>query len=376
MLDPSAISIIQATFLTHIAHAFHVMTHYASNLLFIFAVFEIVVFGLLYALGQNDSWGALFFKVIKIGLIFFIIQNYTWLLHTVVSSFAQIGGVVADTSDVSKYIFNPALIWQFGYNIGIGLLKVSIASSSVGLVILLVTLGFGILFIFGLIGIQIVVQLVGFYLVSLVALIMLPFGVFSPSSGMFDRSVQAVLKAGVRVAVLIVIIGVAITVWQMFALPLDITKDFNLNQILGIFFSSLLFLYLAVKLPAYAATGIGLIVTNKAKRDTAVVNVSTQQIAGGNTVLDGGLSSVRAAAMVEPSYSFGNNMASGSNANNMTTTQIQAASGSVSSGSPLQQSGSIDNLRSANVIEKSISDATLQKLKRSFIETIKENKSN
>jgi len=380
MLDASTISFVQTTFITHINHAFYLVAHYASNLLFIFAVFEVAVFGLLYAFGQNSSWGELFFKVIKIGLIFFIIQNYAWLLSIVINSFAQIGGLVANTSQLSNYIFNPALIWQVGYNVGLGLLQIVATSNDFGLVILLSTLGFGILLVFGLLGIQIVVQLVGFYLVALMALITLPLGAFNPSANMFDRSVQAVLKAGVRVAVLIIIIGLVITTWHSFDL-INSTAKYNINKILGLFFTSLLFLYLAIKLPAYAANAIGSFNINSSGKNSGINNIAMPSFQGGHhtTSAAGETTSMRAATMIEPtaqSANGSNNIAAGNNG--ATVIQTQTASGVMPSGSGLQLSNKTSGLRPASTMDKSnkksISDDTLKKITSTFVKAMQQNK--
>lgn len=381
MLDASAISFVQTTFITHINHAFYLVAHYASNLLFIFAAFEVVVFGLLYAFGQNSSWGDLFFKVIKIGLIFFIIQNYAWLLSTVINSFAQIGGFVANTSQLSKYIFNPALIWQVGYNVGLGLLQIVATSNDFGLVILLSTLGFGILLVFGLLGIQIVVQLVGFYLVALMALITLPLGAFDSSANMFDRSVQAVLKAGVRVAVLIIIIGLVVTTWHSFDL-INSTASYNINKILGLFFTSLLFLYLAIKLPSYAANAIGLFNINSSSKNTGINNIAMPSFQNGHTISPAGeIASMQAATMIEPTaQSLSGINITGVNNKETAVSQIQTASGITPFGSKLRLNSNTSGLRSASAMDKenknikSISDDTLKKITYTFAKAMQQNK--
>ena len=116
----------------------------------------------------------LFFKIIKIGMIFFIIQNYSWLLGTILESFAQLAGVVINEVSISEYVFNPAKIWQYGYDAGVNLLKLATENDGFGSAMILTTLGMGILLVFGLLGIQMVVQIIGFYVVSFGALILLP----------------------------------------------------------------------------------------------------------------------------------------------------------------------------------------------------------
>lgn len=255
-IDPGVISLIQSNFLQQLNGAFSTVSGYALDLLYIFAGFELVILGIAWALQQEAGLGRLFFKVIKIGLIFVVIQNYPDLLNAIINSFATIAGsVVKGKAEV--LIFNPAQIWQYGYNVGLHLLQSATASNGLGLTLVLSLLGMGILLVFGLLGIQVVLQLVGFYLVALVGLIMLPFGAFDPGRKMFDRSVQSVLQAGVRVMAVIMIIGVASLILDNFNLTDMANQTVSLNQTLGLFFSALLFLFMAIYLPRFAAAAVG-----------------------------------------------------------------------------------------------------------------------
>jgi type IV secretory pathway TrbL component len=378
LIDPGAITLVQTTFIQHISDAFQLISHYALNILYLFAIFEVVVFGLLWAFQQSASWGSVFFKVIKIGLIFFIIQNYAWLLDVIIKSFAQIGGVVADTKNLNQYVFNPAAIWQYGYDVSLNLLKVAaVSGGGIGLSITQVALGLGILLVFGLLGIQIVLQVVGFYLISLIALILLPFGTFSPSSGMFDKSVQAVLKAGVRVAVLIMVMGIAVTVWNSFG-AIDLSS-YNINQPLGLFFTALLFLYLAIRLPYLAADAVGMVnIHFRSEEGVSSVAVVHGGMSTATPVVavSGESSTLKAATAIEPtsqSAAMGVSPAQTAAASTVTvspTMQTQTASG-VSSLGAQERRGKSDVTKASDV-EKSISDATLKKIKKTFVQALKE----
>jgi type IV secretory pathway TrbL component len=282
-LDPSVVTLIQSNFLQHVGAAFGVVSHYALNLLYIFTALEVALFGIGWALQQEAGWGKLFFKVVKIGLIFTIIYNYPDLLSSIINSFATIAGMVVNKAKLDALIFNPTQIWQYGYDFGIFLLKSATEVSGMGLIIILTSLGMGVLLVFALLGIQVVVQLVGFYFVALVALILLPLGIFEPSRRMFDRSVQTVLQAGVRVMTVIVVIGVAALVWDGFKLE-DMGEVMgNLNQSLGLFFSALLFLFLAIYLPRLAASVVGEIGGMQALNGGAGAGAG----AGGTTIVGG-----------------------------------------------------------------------------------------
>lgn len=257
-IDPGVITLIQTTFLDNINDAFAIVSQYAFNLLYIFAALELVILGLAWMLQRDVGWDQIFFKIIKIGIIFFIIQNYTWLMDTILQSFSQLAGITVNNATTSQFVYNPAKIWQYGYNVGVHLLQLATTTNLMGLTMVLFSLGMGILLVFGLLGILMVIQIVGFYLVSFGALILLPFGTLSPGKTMLDKAVQAVFQAGIRLMVLIIIIGIAALVWDQFQLiDLATTTNFNINQPLGLFFTALLFLCLGFYLPKTISQAVG-----------------------------------------------------------------------------------------------------------------------
>lgn len=383
MIDPGAITLIQTTFLEHINTAFDVVTHYALNLLYLFAVLELVIFGLLWALERDIGWGQLLFKILKIGLIFFVIQNYAWLTDTVIKSFAQLAGVTVNNHEISRVIFSPGKIWQYGYDAGVHLLQVATAGSNFGLVLIQIILGLGILLVFGLLGIQIILQLSGFYLIAFAALILLPFGTFTPSHNMFDKAVQSVLRAGVRVMTLIMVVGIAVVVWNgMHLTDMDATEAVvNINQPLGLFFTALVFLYLAIYLPKVAAKTVGIISSGGGLGNVVVVN--TPEHAGGAvmsmgaTSEVGGLSDMRAATTVDVG------MQSGLSAMPITVGQTAVGSEMVTQtnagvAGTMSTNGKTESLQSTLLakevlakvqqLDKNISETTISKLKEILLQ--------
>lgn len=379
MIDPGAISLIQATFLNHINDAFLLVVHYALDLLYLFAAFEIVFIGFAWAMQQDIAWGRALFKIIKIGLIFFIIQNYAELTNVIVRSFAQMGGIVANTAHLSEIIFNPAKIWAFGYDNGLILLKAATASTSFGLSLIQIILGMGIVFTFGLLGIQIVLQVVGFYFVALISLVFLPFGAFNPSANMFERAVQSVLQAGVKVMVLITVIGVAVTVWGTFNLA-QMGVPFNINAPMGLFFTALLFLYLAIKLPNISAKAVGQISMHfSGNVSAAVVQVSSRanEIPA---VGQAAMSAVQEASFISPAaVQLGRGVETSGGISAGTATLAAAGAAAPQSMQPTVgkefvsgKRGDTIGMVSAQRLERSISDATVKKIKKTFAQTLEE----
>ena len=227
-----------------------------------------------------------------------------------------------------------------------------------------------------MLGIQIVLQIVGFYLVSFVALIFLPLGAFNPSSNLFERAVQSVLQAGVKVMVLITVIGIALAVWGTFQL-MPIPMLFNINAPMGLFFTALLFLYLAVKLPKIAAKTVGQISIHfSGITSTSVIQMPSSgaaSVLGQNDLASVKEATTISSAAAQPSRGFENTM--------QPVSSMAIAAGGVVAPLPTQISShargasgrhEMLGLASAQTLERSISETTAKKLKKTFQQTLEE----
>ena len=367
-IDPGVVTLIQSTFLEHINVAFSTATRYAFNLLYLFAALELTVLGLAWALQRDTGWSKIFFKIIKIGLIFFIIQNYSWLLNTIVSSFAKLAGIVINNDNVAQYVFNPAKIWKYGYDIGIYFLQLAFNNTILGPTMIQICLGMGILLVFGLLGIQMIVQMVSFYLVSFGALIFLPFGALSASSNMLDKAVQSVLQAGARLMTLIIIIGIAVTTWDGFQLAdLTTATDFNINQALGLFFTALLFLCLAFYLPKIVGQVVGGLSSSILESNAQAVTIVREPATPTMVTTGGGMANIQAASTIAP----GSNPAYEGISSTASAATIPATTAGITT-SGIDSQTTKDALSQASRISKSISEGTVKKIKEAVVQAMKE----
>lgn len=363
VIDPGTITLAQTTFLQHINATFQSVGIYALHLLYLFATLEIVIFGLVWALQRDVNWGRLFFKVLKIGLIFFIIQNFPWFLNSIISSFATLSGLMVASNKVAQFIYNPAIIWQYGYDAGLHLMQLATTSNNFGMVLIQVFLGIGILLVFGLLGIQIIFQVIAFYLVAFTGLILLPFGTFSPSRKLFDKTVQAVLQAGVRLMVMVSVIGIGVTVWDTFNLADLAQGQVKINQPLGLFFSALLFLYLAMHLPKIVAASVGAISSNIFNEGgMPVVEVAAPTIA--TTTAASSMVDFQAATTIEAgNVGSGSSMSTVGAAVGMVSPSAGGVSGGFATDGAFAKGGITDEtLAQASMTQKSISDKTIRKI--------------
>lgn len=255
-VDYTTFTLVQNTALDHINSAIDLVKNYTTHLLYFLAVLEISATGILWSWQHDATWGRLFLKILQISLIIYFINNYAWILDIIFKSFIEIGKTTVKNDKLTQLVLNPAHIWQYGYNVSLNLLKTAALGSSLGLILIQIILGFGILLVFGLLGIQSVLQLVGFYMVSLFALLLLPFGAFTPTISIFEHAVRSVFQAGVRVMAIIIVVGLAALVFA------ENNTYENIGQLLGLFFTGLLFLCLAIRLPQILASAVGKVKNN------------------------------------------------------------------------------------------------------------------
>ncbi len=296
--DVTYINAIENVFLHNLTVGFAILTTYARHLLYYFIVFEIIFAGFSWALYQSQLAERLFFQLLKVGLILFIVSNYAYLLDGFLKSFLMIGDQI-NQQDLQNFLLNPGYLWQYGYDFALDILKIAASADGFALPIIMIALGFGILLVIGIFGIQIFLQVVAFYLVAVVSLLMIPLSVFSPLRDFFSQSIKGLLQAGIRLFVQMLIVSVAVMTWSNL-MGEHFTSDMNINAPLGIFFSGLLFVFASAYLPKVVAKLVG----NIHWQDTPmVINTTLTSVgavsapAGGSGMVSGAVS---AAVLVQP----------------------------------------------------------------------------
>lgn len=353
--DPGVYTQIQSSLISAFTTSLVAVTAYSQDLLYLCASIEVVLFALLFAINGSNVFGRLLFTVLKIGFLLMVINEFNTWLALLLNSFNQVAG----QSTATTLLNAPGDIWQYAYNSGITLLKAACADHiSMGLSLLLTILGIGILLIYGLLGARVIVTIASFYLTALIALLFMPFGILKPTADFAYRGFQSVLKSGVGVLALLFILAAASSMWQNS--DFQLVEKFNINQVLGIFFSGLVILLLSQSLPKMAASAIGqvkaLLPENTASTTTSglnasapAFNVSERNAMQAATTLDSGQNnSVSGGQFSAAAVHIAPNATSGSLAPDMAKSQNS------------QQRGRFD---SATSVAPSISGATLQKLK-------------
>lgn len=393
-LSPHILTVIQNSFVDKLAGAFGAIDHYAVSLFYIVAGLELVLFGIAWALRQEEALGVFLFKVLKLGVIFFIITSYPYLLQALINGFTSSAfHISADTT--AKFFFNPAQLWQYGFDAGVSMLKLAVeyGTANIGMSLIYILLGFGTLLLFALIGAQVILVVVGFYVASLLALLMIPLGAFTLAKNLFEKAVQGVMQAGARVFILVLILGVAVTVWDQFQLK-SVSKTMTLEKPLGLFFATLVFWLLCAKLPGMTARLVGRLggslfadmqMQSAASAATVNINSSSSGSAaasttqGPTTAQNNMIAATSVAGSgVQVSGSSAGASSPGSSATNVAANVAATASGgsgnAQSAGAALNAGAKQQKMQQSVNLQNGISAKTLGKLKATFKEALHETK--
>jgi len=200
----------------------------AKHLLWILASITITWSGLMWAFGTDDVIKEFVKKVLFIGVFVWLVTKWDSLLHSIVGGFVY-AGTKAGGSTNTVLISDPSAI------MGQGLIVTGPIFSSLqnikGWNIIFQLQSFSLFLICGLLIIiafiilaaQVFITYVEFGIISTLAMILLPFGVFKPTAFIAEKAFGAIISFGVKLMVLSFIISVAFPMMQSFALPPDPT---------------------------------------------------------------------------------------------------------------------------------------------------------
>ena len=376
-LSPIIFSSIQGTYVNQLTQAFGMIDHYAIQLFYLLATIEIAFFGILWALKQQEMLAAFLLKIVKLGFIFFIISHYQYILSALVNGFAGIG-IENSSPHIATYIFNPDKLWSFGFDSSISLLQLAVqyGTTNFGITSIYLILGFGILFMFALIASQVIILVLSFYILSLLALLLLPFGSFSMTQNLSYQALRGILQAGARIFALILVLGIGIGIWSSMHIG-AFSQTSTLDKPLGLFFSTLLITLLSFFMPMYAGRMIGSFGNSMwlPQGGDAHIQVNTS-----NSMAYAPTPNLVATAAAS-NLSAGMNTATSvaASMHSMSPASASAATGNISlnSGSGINRlNQSMGELTKAVNVQKEagISRETLNKLKHTFKPALNENK--
>lgn len=198
-----------------------------------------LLLAILLNLEDGDHMKTLITKTLKYGLFIFIVGDYRNLANIMLNSFEMVGlkagggglskSLISDPSNISTcgiWVTQPIFefIDKYGkVDVLMNLHKILLAEVS----------GLAIMLCFFIIGIQIFITYLEFYIVATLALILIPFGVNKHTAFLGEKAIGAVLSFGIKLMVLAFIASASIPLVKSWTLPADPTNEQIFCLLLG-----------------------------------------------------------------------------------------------------------------------------------------------
>ncbi len=213
------------TFTTIFATGFGVITPRAQAVLGTLAAIEIAFAALFWALRGEDFTAPFLRKLLRIGFFVFLVASWPTLTRGVADGLAQIGALAGGGS--SALISDPSAILDHAMTVikpienQIELIQKGPWYQKVAVLAVVIQYTIAelcILIAFAILAITCFLTYIEFFIVSVLGLILLPWGISNHTSFLAEKAIGAVIAQGVKLMVLSFIIAVIGTVLNTFTL--------------------------------------------------------------------------------------------------------------------------------------------------------------
>jgi type IV secretion system protein TrbL len=230
----------------------------------IFALLVVVSLGLsavFWALDDDRNVpAALIRKILLFGLFSWLLTSWRDLSMTIANGFVALGlkagGGQLNISDVMEA---PSTIVADGLNVAFQLVKYAGELSREGLgtgffihfdAILIAGIAIiGIIIAFVVLAVEIAITVIEFHLVTLIALVTIPFGVMTQTAFLAERSIGYVASVGLKLMAMALIVSIGESIFATYT----VSSDPSWAECCGLLLASVIMMMLALKIPAVAA---------------------------------------------------------------------------------------------------------------------------
>jgi type IV secretion system protein TrbL len=258
-LDPGILTKLLHTFTFVFTGGYATLAPEAMWLLQTLALLEFTLFALYMALGAEDAIAGLMTKLMWICAFIFLVTVWPTLTKIIVDSFMQVG-LQAGSGGARLFTVmeftNPSSIARFGLEVTGNIFRYlnSISGMIWGvrnphIVLISGFAAMAIVMAYFLIAIQIFICMLEFYLVSTLALILVPWGIFRHSAFLAERAFGLIIAFGIKLMVL----GCIVAAMQPALVTLQIPEAPELNDIFSLLLASIALAMLAWHAPSVAA---------------------------------------------------------------------------------------------------------------------------
>ena len=245
---------ILTQFLTVYRLGFGYIQNDAFTLLGTVGSIDLILAALFWAMKGEDFTAGFIKKILIAGLFLYFVQNWQTLTDTTVSGFVYIGAKAGGGSNVPALV-DPSSIIKYSETITDPInqeIDALSANSTFGITVDILDLEackLLILLACCFIAITAFLCYLEFYIVAVLSLIMLPFGIFKPTAFLAEKAIGSIISFGVRLMVLAFVLSTSMPLLQQFGLPVDPT----FHQCMCILIGTAAIAFLAYRAPAIAS---------------------------------------------------------------------------------------------------------------------------
>lgn len=222
MDDLGVIDRFLATFTSYIDSGFGLLGPDVAYLTAFLIGIDIVLAGLLWAMGPDNNIIAQFIKkILYVGFFALILNNFAFLADIIFTSFAQLGLNAAGSTITAGDLLRPGFIANTGFSAAHPLLvEIGNLTGPVGFFVNIVTIAIlGLawlitLFAFFFLAIQLFVTIIEFKLTTLAGFVLVPFALWNKTSFLAERVLGNIIASGIKLMVLAIIIGIGSTLFS------------------------------------------------------------------------------------------------------------------------------------------------------------------
>lgn len=257
--DPAALDQFISAFTGQVGSGFGAIAGEVQTVLAILVVISITLTAVLWAIDETQNVLApLVRKILLIGFFAWLVTNWHSLSLTVVNGFAKLGLQASGGGSIGDFTKAPTKAVEAGLSVVVDLIKYigDLAQQNGGfgalmhidMIIVAAVAAIGILLAFIILAIEIAVTIIEFYIVTLIAFVVVPFGVLSQTSFLAEKAIGYVISVGFKFMALAVIAGIGINIFETYTLSAQPT----VAEEAGLLLSAIFLMMLSLKVPSIA----------------------------------------------------------------------------------------------------------------------------
>lgn len=255
-LDSNLINVFLDNIISQVNSGFALVIPHVMLLFRSLIVISLIFHGLRAAYSDEPFFNGFMMKILYIGFFVYIFQNWQSLTEIVMKSFATLGIQAGGGSLTMADLLNPWKVATIGWDLFYKLLLHSIDLSGIygflenapGILIFFVA-GVVVLACFIIMAIQVFITVVSFKIVTLAAVVLIPFGLWRGTSFLAERAIGYVFSAGIRMMVLSIVVSLGTALFT--GITLGATPTYQ--EAFGVVLGSLTFLVFCFYAPSLAS---------------------------------------------------------------------------------------------------------------------------